>query len=97
MKLKPNKEKNSIASALKDIYSMENDAVQTSISIDVNGCVNLEGFKKLIDYKNDKIIIETRQKRVYIYGDDLTILGCSKHNAVCSGKIVRIELFENEV
>ena len=97
MKLKPNKAKNSISSAFKDIYSMENDATQTSIAIDVNGCVSIESFKKLVDYRNDKIIIETKQKIVYIYGEELTILGCSKHNAVCSGKIVRIELFDKEV
>ena len=97
MKLKANKEKQTVMSSLRDIYSMENDAVQTAIAIDVNGCVTLESFKKLVDYRNDKIIIETKQKRVYIYGEELVILSCSKHNAVCCGKISRIELFENGV
>lgn len=97
MKLKTNREKHTVAEALKDIYSMGNDAVQTSISIDINGCVSLDSFKKLVDYRSDKIIIETRQKRIYIYGEDLVILSCSKHNAVCNGKIVRIEIFDNGV
>ena len=97
MKLKANKEKQNVIGALKDIYSAENEAVQTAISIDINGCINIDSFKKLIDYRNDSIVIETRQKRVYIYGEDLIILSCNKHNAVCSGKITKIELFENEV
>ena len=97
MKLKPNKEKYNLTDVLKDIYSSENDAVQTSVSIDVNGCINLDSFKKIIDYKNDTIILETKQKKVYIYGEDLTILACNKHNAVCNGKIRKIELFDNEV
>ncbi|MBE6887398.1 MAG: hypothetical protein E7484_03140 [Ruminococcaceae bacterium] len=97
MKLKANREKQTVIGALKDIYSTENEAVQTAISIDVNGCINIDSFKKLIDYRQNSIVIETRQKRVYIYGEDLIILSCSKHNAVCNGKITKIELFENEV
>ena len=97
MKLKPNKERINVVDALKDIYSLENDAVQTSVSIDINGCVTLDSFRKLIDYRNDIIILETSKNRVYIHGENLVILACSKHNAVCSGKITKIELFENGV
>ena len=97
MKLKPNKEKVSIKSLFKDIYSSENDAVKTSVSIDINGCINIDSFKKLIDYRNDVIILETNQKKVYIYGENLIILTCNKHNAVCNGKIRKIELFDNGV
>ena len=97
MKLKPNKENEGIKTIFKDIYSGENDAIKTSVSIDINGCITLDSFKKLIDYRNNMIIMETKLKRVYIYGEDLIILACNKHNAVCSGKISKIELFDNEV
>lgn len=97
MKLKVKKEKQSLISSLKDIYSAENNAVKTSVSIDINGCINLDSFKKLIDYCNNKIVIETQNKIVYIYGMELCILECSKHNAVCNGKIQKIELFDKEV
>ena len=97
MKLKPNREKKTVIDVFKDIYSNENEAAQTAISIDINGCINIDSFKRLIDYRQDSIVIETRQKRVYIYGEDLTILSCNRHSAVCNGKIRKIELFENEV
>lgn len=96
MKLRPYREKRSVVNALKDIYSNA-DATPTAISVDINGTVNIENFKRIVDYSKEKIVLETKNKKVYLYGENLTLLSCSKHNAVCAGNIVKIELFETEV
>lgn len=96
MRLKPEKEKISPAEVFKDIYSNENEASPTVISVDINGIINIENLKRIEDYRKDRIVLETKTKKVYIYGENLSILSCKKHCAVCVGIISRIEFFRTE-
>jgi len=96
MKLKPCKEKKPVSKIIKDIYSVSQDASPTSISIDINGCTTLENFNKIIDYNGRMIALETYNKTVYIYGDNITITACNKYNATVSGEIMKIEIFTKE-
>lgn len=98
MKLKINKEKDNILQGIKTIYSSPTGNIsQCIISIDIDGFVTLENFKKIKDYTESKIIIETAQKNVYIYGQNLKVNSCSKRTATASGKIQKIEIFDKEV
>ena len=97
MRLKPNKEKQSMNVFLKDIYSVGQQSSSTSINIDIDGCINLENFKKLLNYEKNEISLETRDKTVYIYGTDLSITTCNKYTATVCGDIVKIEMFPKEV
>ncbi len=97
MKLKPYKEKQPVSKLIKDIYSFSQEASPTSINIDVDGCITLENFKKLLDYNDTMIALETRDKTVYIYGEELTVITCNKYNATVCGEILKIEIFSKEV
>ncbi len=82
----------------KNIFKSMDDLVNnTAIAIDDSGSVVLENFKKVIDYTSDKIVMETNRKIIYIYGENLAILSCDKHNATAQGNIVKIEIFPKEV
>lgn len=97
MKLKPYKEKNSLLKAVKDIYSKVDTSSATAIAIDVDGGIVIENLKKIIDYQHNKLVIETKDKTVYIYGENLTIASCDKHFAAMYGNIEKIEIFSKEV
>lgn len=97
MKLKPCKEKKAVSAVLKDIYSVSQQVSPTSVTIDVDGCVTLENFKRLINYNKDMIAMETRDKTVYIYGEKLVVTACNRYSAVVRGCINSIELFPKEV
>ncbi len=82
----------------KNILRSIDDTVNaTTISIDDSGSVVLENFKKVLDYTSEKLVMETNKRLIYIYGSELTILSCSKHNAVAKGNIEKIEIFLKEV
>lgn len=97
MKLKVNKAKDSIWGGIKTIYSNKPNVAQCVISIDVDGYTTLENFKKINDYTENKIVIETSQKNVYIYGEELKLVSCNKCTAIADGLIKKIEIFDKEV
>lgn len=97
MKLKPDKEKISFSKVVKEMCSKIDKSSSTSLNIDLDGGITLENFKKIVDYKSDKVVIETKQKRVYIYGEKLSITYCDKHFATANGDIRKIEIFSKEV
>ena len=93
MKLKPCKDKSTLSKIIKDTYSFSQQVASTSITIDVNGCVVLENFKRLVDYTNEMIALETKDKTVYIYGENLVLTSCNRYTAAVNGKIFKIEFF----
>ena len=97
MKLKPYKEKKTLFSTVKDIYSVNHKTSEVSVTIDVNGCTVLENFRRIIDYHSNMIAAETRDKTVYIYGNNITIATCNRYSATVYGEIEKIELFSKEV
>ena len=97
MKLKPLKERIKLTDVMSDIISKTDKAVNTSITVDVNGGITLENFRRIVDYTRDKTVIETKRKTVYIYGENLEITFCDKNYATAHGKITKIELFSKEV
>ncbi len=96
MILKPYKEKRHFSDVIKEIYSNNTEVSNTVIAFDAKGMVNVENFKKIADYSNEKIVLETKEKTIYIYGEDMSLLSCQKNCAVCTGNIFRIELFDTE-
>ena len=96
MKPKPFRKKEGIAAAFRDIYSNANQYGETEISIDTNGFVAIDNFKKLIDYRKGVVVAATVRKRIYIYGENLVIVSCGKNSAVCKGDISRVEMYESE-
>lgn len=97
MKLKPSRDKQPFFKSVKDIYSVSCDACPTSISIDVNGCAVLENFRKILNYNNNSVAVETSEKIVYIYGEDIKIVNCNRYTASVCGEITKIEIFQKEV
>ena len=97
MRLKLLKEKIYLTDVIRDIFSKTDKSVNTSITVDVNGGITLENFKKIVDYTKDRAVIETKRKMVYIYGENLEITFCDKNYATAHGKITKIELFSKEV
>lgn len=97
MKLKPYKDKIKFNQVFKMIFSRTDYSSDTSICIDIDGGITLENFKKLIDYQKDRISIETKDKIVYIFGQNLLVENCSKHFATICGIINKIEIFSKEV
>ena len=97
MKLKPYKEKMSVKKYIQDTYSINSKSNSASINIDIEGCINLENFKKLLNYEKNEIALETKDKSVYIYGTDLSITTCNRYTATVYGDINKIEMFSKEV
>ena len=97
MKLKPLKERIKLTDVMSDIISKTDKSVNTSITVDVNGGITLENFRRIVDYTKNKAVIETKRKMVYIYGENLEITFCDKNYATAHGKITKIELFSKEV
>lgn len=91
--LKTYKDKRSFTDFVKEIYSDKVETSNTVIAFDANGVVNIENFKRIADYGNSKIVLETKEKSIYIYGENLSLLSCRKNCAVCTGNISKIELF----
>lgn len=97
MKLKPTKETVSFLNVFKEMFSKNDKSSDTSLSIDIEGGITLENFKRLLSYTSQKATIETKQKIVYIYGENIVITCCDKHFAMAKGDITKIELFSKEV
>ena len=97
MKLKPVKEKIHLVDVFREMFSREDKSSATSITVDVDGGITMENFKRIIDYTNRKAVIETGVKKVYIYGENLQITFCDKHYATARGDIRKIEIFSKEV
>ena len=97
MKLKPSKDKTAMKDVFREMFSKRDTSSATSLTIDIDGGITLENFKKLIDYTSSKTIIETKHKLVYIYGNNLVITYCDKHYATACGDIERVEIFSKEV
>ena len=97
MKLRPNKEKMPLSKVIKDVYSIAQETCPVSVTIDVSGCVTLENFRRIIEYNSGMIVMETLDKTVYIYGEDITVTSCSRYSAQVCGKIYKIEMFSKEV
>ena len=97
MKLKPEKTKQPITQLIKETFSVAEQVRPASISVDINGGIFLENFRKLLNYQKDIISIETDSKRVYIYGENLTMSDCNKYSATVFGDINKIEIFSIEV
>lgn len=97
MKLKPLKEKINLTAVVREIFSKTDKSADASITVDVDGGIILENFKRIIDYTKDKAVIETKRKTVYIYGENLEITFCDKNFAAAHGEIIKIELFSKEV
>jgi len=96
MKLKPIKEKISMKTVISEMLSKTDKSSAASICIDVDGGIILENFRRIIDYKSDRVAISTKDKIVYIYGYNLSITYCDKHYATASGNIEKIEIFPGE-
>ena len=95
MKLKPIKDKQPPRKAVKDIFSIAQQISAPSVSIDINGGICLENFEKLLNYTDNAISLVTKDKIVYIYGSNLTILNCNRYTASVRGNIDKIEIFPN--
>lgn len=92
--MKVKKHRESFFDGIKSIADRKASAVSTFISMDINGSVIIEGFKKLIDYTDRGVTVNANGKLVYLHGESLKITACNKYNIFVSGKITSIELFE---
>ena len=97
MKLKPQREKIAFKEMLKILKSTSDSTSNTAITLDVDGGICFENFKKILECRENKIVIETKRKTVYIYGQNLTLNSCSIHSATACGEIEKIEIFAKEV
>ncbi|MBQ6896355.1 MAG: YabP/YqfC family sporulation protein [Oscillospiraceae bacterium] len=93
MRLKPSKEKRTFINSVKDIYSISHSVCPVSVSVDINGCVVLENFRRIISYDKNMIAMETDIKTVYIYGENIRVTACNRYSASVCGDIQKIEIF----
>ena len=70
------------------------EATPTFLFFDINGTVIVEHFSKLVNYTDKEVSFVSKNKQVYIYGNDLTIMYFSKSEMTVEGNIEKIEIFE---
>ena len=88
------KSKDNFIRALKSVTDREFNIVDTFITIDLDGNMIIEGTNSYINYSGEKISLNSQDKTIYIYGEKLKVLSCSKSGLHITGDIKRIELFE---
>lgn len=93
LKLKPIKEKILFKDVIREMISKTDKSSPSSITIDIDGGITVENFRKIIDYTDKKVAMETKQKLVYIYGENIAITHCDRHFATACGTIEKIEIF----
>jgi len=67
-------------------------ASDTLITIDLNGCIIIDRFEKIIDYNRQCIAVQAARKSVTVSGENLVITNCDKSIIRIKGKITGIEL-----
>lgn len=81
---------------LKDIIQGITDdghrVSDTLITIDLNGCLIIDCFEKIIDYNQQCIAVQAARKYVTVSGEKLVITNCDKSIIRIKGNITRIEL-----
>lgn len=86
-----------IVEKIKKARELSGQVIKTEISVDENGGIWVDSFNKILDYTKDKLVLETKNKTIYIYGDEITVISCDKHTASAQGKVKKIEIFAKEV
>ena len=79
---------------VKDVAGFGKTATPTFLFFDINGTVIVEHFSKLVNYTDKEVSFVSKNKQVYIYGNDLTIMYFSKSEMTVEGNIEKIEIFE---
>lgn len=92
MKIKKNGD--SLIRALKTVAERDAGVRPTFLSLDTRGNIVIEGFKKLIEYDNEKISLNAGAKNIYLYGESLKITACTKNSLSVYGAVSKIEIFE---
>ena len=92
MKVKKNRE--SVIRAFRSITDKDINVLPTMITVDISGNVIIDGTNKFLNYDSRQISVNTQGRTVYISGEELRIVACSRENIHISGKIQKIELFE---
>lgn len=92
--MNPNNKKDGIMQVFRSVTDASLSAVPTFLSIDINGNLIIESFRKLIEYNSKSIILNTGTKQVYIYGEKLCIKSFSRTQLQIDGKITKIEFSE---
>ena len=86
--------KDAITDVFKTITSKEINTTNTFMIFDTEGNLIIEGNNSNINYAEESISLCADKKNIYIYGENLKILSCSKSGIHIAGRINRIELFE---
>ena len=79
---------------VKDVAGFGKSATPTFLFFDINGTVIVEHFSKLVNYTDKEVSFVSKNKQIYIYGSDLTIMYFSKSEMTIEGNIEKIEIFE---
>ena len=80
--------------AVTDIFSTKQKAVQTFMCIDVNGFLNIESSSQMLTCTDKEISFIAGKKQIYIQGSGLSVMTFSKNGMNIKGKIEKIEIFE---
>lgn len=88
--------KDRIKTVINNLTEKSAEINKTLISIDTNGNISIENFKKLLQCTDTYISLLADRKQINIYGSKILILGCDKHTCYMSGNIERIEFSEVE-
>ena len=92
MKIKKTGE--SFLDGIRSIADLKTNAAHTFIALSVDGNLSVENFKKLLDYREDKIVLSAGNKTLYIYGERLKVLSYNKYDINITGEIKKLEIFE---
>ena len=80
--------------AITDIFSTKQKAVQTFMCIDVNGFLNIESSSKLLNCTDKEISFTAGKRQIYIHGNGLMVMSYTKNGMTIDGKIEKIEIYE---
>ena len=79
--------------AITDIFSTKQKAVQTFMCIDVNGFLNIESGSELLNCTDKEISFIAGRKQIYIRGNGLMIMSYTQNGMTITGKIEKIEIY----
>lgn len=80
--------------AITDIFSTKQKAVQTFMCIDVNGFLNIESRSEMLNCTDKEISFIAGKRQIYIHGNGLMVMSYTKNGMTIDGKIEKIEIYE---
>ncbi len=88
------KSKVSFIKDIVDIFIKKDEILPSFISLNINGDLIIDGFKKLNEYNDNNISVLAFSNIIYVSGNNLKIVTFNKLSIQIKGEISSIEIFK---